>query len=98
MWFGAKNTESPRDHYPGGHPSNLLMMDELTPESFGELIAAYEHKVFVQGVFWQLNSFDQPGVEKGKKIALDVMDSLNGDADTAFDESTDAIIRRYRGM
>jgi len=98
MWFGSENLASPRDHYPGGHPSNLLMMDELTPESFGALIAAYEHKVFVQGLLWRLNSFDQPGVEKGKKIALNVLDSLNGDADTAFDESTDAIIRRYRNM
>ena len=95
MWFGAKNTESPRDHYPGGHPSNLLMMDELTPESFGELIAAYEHKVFVQGVYWQLNSFDQPGVEKGKKIALEVFDALQGDRKVEFDESTESVVQRY---
>ncbi len=94
MWEGSQNAESPRDNYPGGHPSNLLIMDELTPESFGALIAAYEHKVFTQGVIWGLNSFDQPGVEKGKKIAMDVLKVLDGDSDESFDESTDAVIKR----
>jgi glucose-6-phosphate isomerase len=96
MWEGSKNAESPRDNYPGGHPSNLLIMDELTPESFGALIAAYEHKVFTQGVMWGLNSFDQPGVEKGKKIAMDVLSVLDGESDESFDESTDAVIKRMR--
>jgi glucose-6-phosphate isomerase len=96
MWEGSKNAESPRDNYPGGHPSNLLIMDELTPESFGALIAAYEHKVFTQGVMWDLNSFDQPGVEKGKKIAMDVLKVLDGDSDESFDESTDAVIKRMK--
>jgi glucose-6-phosphate isomerase len=93
---GSKNDASPRDHYPGGHPSNLLIMDELTPESFGALIAAYEHKVFTQGIIWSLNSFDQPGVEKGKKIALDVLRVLDGESDESFDESTDSVIKRMR--
>ncbi|MRJ45146.1 glucose-6-phosphate isomerase [Idiomarina loihiensis] len=96
MWDGSENADSPSDHYPGGHPSNLLIMDELTPESFGALIAAYEHKVFTQGVIWGLNSFDQPGVEKGKKIAMDVLRVLDGESDQSFDESTDAIIQRMR--
>lgn len=96
MWEGSPNTESPRDNYSGGHPSNLLIMDELTPESFGALIAAYEHKVFTQGVMWELNSFDQPGVEKGKKIAMDVLKVLDGDSDESFDESTDAVIKRMK--
>lgn len=96
IWEGSKNVESPRDNYPGGHPSNLLIMDELTPESFGALIAAYEHKVFTQGVMWGLNSFDQPGVEKGKKIAMDVLKVLDGDSDESFDESTDAVIKRMK--
>ena len=96
MWEGSKNVESPRDNYPGGHPSNLLIMDELTPESFGALIAAYEHKVFTQGVMWELNSFDQPGVEKGKKIALDVLKVLDGESNESFDESTDAVIKRMK--
>jgi glucose-6-phosphate isomerase len=96
MWEGSENKASPRDHYPGGHPSNLLIMDELTPESFGALIAAYEHKVFTQGVIWNLNSFDQPGVEKGKKIAMNVLRVLDGESDESFDESTDAIIQRMK--
>lgn len=96
MWEGSENKASPRDHYPGGHPSNLLIMDELTPESFGALIAAYEHKVFTQGIIWNLNSFDQPGVEKGKKIAMDVLSVLDGESDESFDESTDAIIQRMK--
>ena len=96
MWDGSENAGSPSDHYPGRHPSNLLIMDELTPESFGALIAAYEHKVFTQGVIWGLNSFDQPGVEKGKKIAMDVLRVLDGESDESFDQSTDAIIQRMR--
>ncbi len=94
MWEGSNGAESARDQYPGGHPSNLLIMDELTPESFGALIAAYEHKVFTQGVIWGLNSFDQPGVEKGKKIAMDVLRVLDGDSTETFDDSTDALIQR----
>lgn len=96
MKFGSKNTESPRDHYPGGHPSNLILMDELTPETFGALIAAYEHKVFTQGVYWQINSFDQPGVELGKKCAIDILAAVNSDEPPAFDESTNCIIEKAR--
>ncbi|RUO76970.1 glucose-6-phosphate isomerase [Idiomarina seosinensis] len=97
MKFGSDNPESPRDHYPGGHPSSLLFMDELTPETFGELIAAYEHKVFVQGVYWQLNSFDQPGVELGKKCAVDILQALQSGAKTSYDESTVTMIKKARG-
>jgi glucose-6-phosphate isomerase len=96
MKFGAPNEASPRDHYPGGHPSNLLYMDELTPETFGALISAYEHKVFVQGVYWQLNSFDQPGVEMGKKCALDILESLEGSDEPGFDGSTNELIKKAR--
>jgi glucose-6-phosphate isomerase len=96
MKFGDKNSDSPRDHYPGGHPSNLLMMQQLTPETFGALIAAYEHKVFTQGVYWQLNSFDQPGVEKGKKCAIDILAALNSNDAPQFDASTNDIIKKAR--
>ncbi|KFZ31350.1 glucose-6-phosphate isomerase [Pseudidiomarina salinarum] len=94
MWFGGENNRSPRDCYSGEHPSNLLYVDELTPQSFGALIAAYEHKVFTQGVIWQLNSFDQPGVELGKKVAIEVLKVIDGEAEQSFDPSTDAIIKR----
>ncbi|RUO33335.1 glucose-6-phosphate isomerase [Aliidiomarina soli] len=92
MAFGYKG-DSARDYYPGGHPSNLLVIDELTPETFGALIAAYEHKVFMQGVAWELNSFDQPGVERGKKIAVDVLKRMQGETDTSFDPSTEAVLK-----
>ncbi|MDN7126960.1 glucose-6-phosphate isomerase [Pseudidiomarina sp. 1ASP75-14] len=88
MWFGNG------DHYPGKHPSNLLYVDELTPQSFGALLAAYEHKVFAQGVIWDINSFDQPGVEHGKKVAKEVLAVLDGQRDESFDDSTDSIIKR----
>ena len=93
MAFGYQG-DNPRDHYPGGHPSSLLAVDELTPETFGALIAAYEHKVFTQGVIWQLNSFDQPGVERGKKIAVEVLKRMRGETDVEFDASTEAALRR----
>ncbi|MGX5913974.1 glucose-6-phosphate isomerase [Aliidiomarina sp. Khilg15.8] len=84
---------TPRDYYPGGHPSNLLAVDELTPETFGALVAAYEHKVFVQGVIWRLNSFDQPGVERGKKIAVEVLERMRGKSQQSFDASTENILK-----
>jgi len=100
MWFGSENKAEARHHYPGQHPSNLIFMDELTPESFGALIAAYEHKVFVQGVIWRLNSFDQPGVELGKKAAVEILKVLDSRAEgastsTEFDASTEAILNRF---
>ncbi|MAF68514.1 MAG: glucose-6-phosphate isomerase [Micavibrio sp.] len=65
--FGEKDSG-----FAGGRPSSLIMLDELTPHTLGSLIAAYEHKIFVQGVIWNLNSFDQPGVELGKVLAQDI--------------------------
>ncbi|TDP40254.1 glucose-6-phosphate isomerase [Idiomarina aquatica] len=96
MWFGSSDG-TPRNEYPGKHPSNALVMEELTPESFGALIAAYEHKVFTQGVIWQINSFDQPGVEKGKKIATEIYDAIeNGSELSNIDESTAYWINKLR--
>ena len=93
MWEGHTSDDA-RNTYIGNHPTNLLYVDELTPHSFGAIIAAYEHKVFTQGVIWGLNSFDQPGVEKGKTCATDILKVIDGQADTTFDASTDSIIRR----
>lgn len=91
-------SDTPANHYPGGHPNSLLALKELTPETFGAIIAAYEHKVFTQGVIWGLNSFDQPGVELGKEIAKDTFKAvinkkLGSDDDVLFDASTDALIQ-----
>ncbi len=66
--FG-QDADIPQEKYPGSRPSNILMLDRLDPYHFGMLLALYEHKVFVQGVVWNINSFDQPGVELGKRLA-----------------------------
>ncbi|RUO36242.1 glucose-6-phosphate isomerase [Aliidiomarina taiwanensis] len=82
-------------YYRGEHPNSLLALVYLTPETFGAIIAAYEHKVFTQGLIWQLNSFDQPGVELGKKIANDALTAIQ-DKGGQFDSSTDSIIALTR--
>lgn len=92
MAFGHQG-ETTCDTYPGGHPSNLIAIDELTPENFGALIAAYEYKVFTQGVIWGLNSFDQPGVERGKKVAGELLLRMHGQNETTFDVSTETVLR-----
>lgn len=75
-----QSTPIPQAIMPGNRPSNLLMLHSLTPKTLGALIALYEHKIFVQGVLWNINSFDQPGVELGKKIAADISEKLQGKA------------------
>ena len=76
-------------YYPGNKPSNTLLLQQLSPKNFGALIALYEHKVFVQGSIWNINSFDQWGVELGKKMANEL---LGDNAQTAaFDPSTQAL-------
>jgi glucose-6-phosphate isomerase len=84
--------------FPGNRPSNTLLGERLTPESLGALIALYEHKVFVQGALWDVNSFDQWGVELGKALARRIAPELAPDApdDLAHDSSTNALIRRLR--
>jgi glucose-6-phosphate isomerase len=74
------------------------LVDELTPRSLGALIALYEHSVFVQGVIWSINSFDQWGVELGKVLAKTVAAQLSSDTEPelAHDSSTNNLIRRYR--
>lgn len=90
MTYGSES-EQARNHYPGNNPNNLLALVHLTPESFGAIIAAYEHKVFTQGLIWQLNSFDQPGVELGKKVAEGTLAAIHN-KNGQFDASTDSII------
>jgi glucose-6-phosphate isomerase len=81
---------------PGNNPSNTLIFDELDPKTLGALIALYEHKVLVQGCIWDLNSFDQWGVELGKVLGNQVLDMIQGklSADSA-DASTQALIKRF---
>lgn len=69
---GQTNVAKPQDIYPGMRPSNLIKLDKLDPYRLGMLLALYEHRVFVQGVVWEVNSFDQPGVELGKRMAKEL--------------------------
>jgi glucose-6-phosphate isomerase len=82
--------------FPGDRPSNLLVADRLEPATLGALIALYEHKVFVQGAIWGVNSFDQWGVELGKVLAKRIAAELEGAATPRHDSSTNAWIHRYR--
>jgi len=83
--------------FAGNHPTNLIFAQELTPAVLGQLVALYEHRTFVQGVVWGINSFDQWGVELGKVLANRIVPELSGDSDLAHDSSTNALIRLYRG-
>ena len=85
--------------FEGNRPSNSLLMDRLTPHALGALVALYEHKVFVQGIIWDLNSFDQWGVELGKVLAKKIVAELSGPpSELAHDSSTNSLIRRYRAQ
>ena len=90
----------PHRVFPGNRPSNTLLLEALTPAALGRLVALYEHSVFVQGVIWQINSFDQWGVELGKALAQRIVPELEDAAEPelAHDSSTNALIRRYRGL
>ena len=82
---------------PGNKPSNTFLFDSLTPKTLGALVAMYEHKVFVQGVIWNLNSFDQWGVELGKVLGNQVLAGIQGEADKDnFDASTQQLIAKFR--
>ena len=87
----------PHKVFPGNRPTNTLLLDQLDPFTLGALIAMYEHKVFVQGVVWDINSFDQWGVELGKQLAKVILPELTaGEAVESHDASTNALINRYR--
>jgi len=90
----------PHRVFEGNRPSNTLLAERLTPHVLGALIALYEHSVFVQGVIWNIDSFDQWGVELGKVLAQRVGAELASEADPALahDSSTNALIRRYRRL
>jgi glucose-6-phosphate isomerase len=95
---GVSQTLIPHRTFPGNHPTNTIMAEELTPAMLGKLIALYEHKVFVQGIIWNLNSFDQWGVELGKVLAKRIAPELMAlrEPDLDHDSSTNALIQRYR--
>ncbi|AOS83769.1 glucose-6-phosphate isomerase [Chlorobaculum limnaeum] len=87
----------PHKLFPGNRPTNTIVLDELNPFNLGSLIALYEHKVFVQGAVWNINSFDQWGVELGKQLAKAILPEFDFDeAVESHDASTNDLINRYR--
>ncbi len=79
----------PHRQYPGNRPSTTLLLDRLDPETLGMLMALYEHKVFVQGSVWSINSFDQWGVELGKQLTSQILGGT-----TSHDPSTSALLKK----
>ena len=95
---GSPDWLVPHRTFPGNRPSNTILLSRLTPAALGKLVALYEHIVFTQGVIWNLDSFDQWGVELGKVLAQRIIPELGGGAEPPLnhDSSTNALIRRYR--
>jgi len=90
----------PHRVFEGNRPSNTILVDRLTPETLGKLVALYEHSVFTQGVIFNIDSFDQWGVELGKVLAQRIIPELESKAESTLghDSSTNTLIRRYRNM
>lgn len=95
---GVSEKLIPHKTFEGNRPTNTILADRLTPGVLGQLIALYEHKIFVQGIIWNIFSFDQWGVELGKALAQKILPELQAGKDDplAHDSSTNALIRRYR--
>ena len=88
---------APHRVFDGNRPSSVILAQRLDPATLGRLVALYEMSVFTQGVVWNINSFDQWGVELGKQLAKRIIPELSSDAPLTHDSSTNALIRRYRG-
>jgi glucose-6-phosphate isomerase len=97
---GTKGTLVPHRVFEGNRPSNVLLAEKLTPEVLGKLVALYEHVVFTQGTIWNINSFDQWGVELGKALAQRIVPELESKATPTLkhDSSTNNLIRHYRSL
>jgi len=95
---GTAEAIVPHRVFEGNRPSNTILAQRLTPQTLGKLVALYEHCVFVQGVIWNIDSFDQWGVELGKVLAQRIIPELASKANSPLkhDSSTNALIRRYR--
>ena len=90
------DTLTPFKVFEGNQPTNTLLIDALTPESVGKLIAMYEQKIFVQGILWNIFSYDQWGVELGKQLANTILNDLTGDKIAAHDTSTTALLSHLK--
>jgi glucose-6-phosphate isomerase len=97
---GVPDHQVPHRTFAGNHPTNTMLLERLTPFTLGQLVALYEHKVFTQGTIWNINSFDQWGVELGKKLATNIIPELEAadDPTLAHDSSTNTLICRYRRL
>jgi glucose-6-phosphate isomerase len=97
---GTADWLAPHRVFEGNRPTNTILADRLTPESLGKLVALYEHSVFTQGAIWDINSFDQWGVELGKALAQRIIPEIENPTDPALrhDSSTNNLILRYRSM
>jgi glucose-6-phosphate isomerase len=93
---GVPDELVPHRTFPGNRPTNTILMTKLTPSTLGQLVALYEHKVLTQGTVWDVNSFDQWGVELGKALAGRIAGEVASEGDLAHDSSTNNLIRRYR--
>jgi glucose-6-phosphate isomerase len=94
---GVSAAQVPHRTFQGNHPTSTLLVQRLSPKVLGELVALYEHKVFTQGAIWNIDSFDQWGVELGKVLAKKIAPQLSdANAPLEHDSSTNALIRRYR--
>lgn len=100
----GKSTEEierllPYKVFEGNRPTNSILLKQLTPRSLGSLIALYEHKIFTQGVIWNIFSFDQWGVELGKQLANNILPELEGDEHVqSHDPSTNGLINAFKRM
>jgi len=81
--------------FSGNRPTNTLLINQLTPASFGSLVALYEHKIFVQGIIWNIYSYDQWGVELGKKLATTILDEIKSNTVSSHDSSTSFLIQQF---
>jgi glucose-6-phosphate isomerase len=97
---GAPKRLAPHRAFEGNRPSNTILLERLTPEALGKLVALYEHSVFTQGVIWGIDSFDQWGVELGKQLAQRIIPELARErmGRLGHDSSTNGLIRRYRRL
>jgi glucose-6-phosphate isomerase len=93
---GTKEAIVPFKVFKGNKPTNTIFINKLSPESLGKLIAMYEHKIFVQGIIWNIFSYDQFGVELGKQLASKILQEFNADANNEHDASTQNLLNYYK--
>ncbi len=95
---GTRSDIIPFKVFKGNKPTNTIFINKLTPESLGKLIAMYEHKIFVQGIIWNIFSYDQFGVELGKQLATKILKEFNNSAISDHDSSTNNLLNYYKGL